>query len=145
MVRAVLAGALLGGVMAAGAPRLKDPPPLPCPDGRWAVERYEVNGQVRDARAMAGYVIIHSRTTATLELNGGEVGTERVIWAEARAGAGQMDFTSDRWAGVKRGIWKLDGDTLTECESAPGGDRPTEYTAPAGSGRTLWVLKRVKD
>jgi hypothetical protein len=56
-----------------------------------------------------------------------------------------MDFTSDQWAGVKRAIWKLDGDTLTECESAPDGERPTDFTAPAGSGRTVWVLQRVKE
>ena len=40
MVRAVLAGALLAGV-AVAAPRLKEPPAAPIPEGRWSVERYE--------------------------------------------------------------------------------------------------------
>lgn len=143
MVRTLTAIVVLAGV-AGGAPRLKDPPAPAFPDGRWAVEGYECNGQVRDARGMAGYVIVHTRTATTLEHFGREVGTERVTWGEARAGAGQMDFTPDG-GGVKKGIWKLDGDTLTECESAPGGDRPTDYTAPKGSGRTVWVLRRIKE
>ena len=74
MVRAILAGTLLGATVAAGAPRLKDPPAPPIPEGRWAVERYEKDGLVRDARAMAGYVIVNTRTTSTLELHGREVG-----------------------------------------------------------------------
>jgi uncharacterized protein (TIGR03067 family) len=127
--------------VAVTAPQLKDPPAPSIPEGRWTVERYELNGNVRDAAAMAGYILIHTRTTATLELNGHDVGVERVSWGAP----GQVDFTSDRWAGVKRSIWKRDGDTLLLCESAPDGDRPTEFTAPVGSGRTLWVLKRVKD
>src|SRR5688500_8407462 len=122
MTRSVAVIALLAGV-AGGAPRLKDPPGPAFPEGRWTVERYECNGQVRDAQAMAGYVIVNTRTTTTLELHGRKVGTELVNWGEARGGAGQVDFTSE--GGVKRGIWKLDGDTLTECESAVGGDRPT--------------------
>ena len=144
MVRAILAGTLLGATVAAGAPRLKDPPAPPIPEGRWAVERYEKDGLVRDARAMAGYVIVNTRTTSTLELHGREVGTERVTWRPG-VPVGQMEFTSDQWAGVKRAIWKLEGDTLTECESAPDGERPTDFTAPAGSGRSVWVLRRIRE
>ncbi len=39
-------------------------------------------------------------------------------------------------------IYVLAGDTLTICMSH-GEVRPTEFKAEAGSGRTLWVLKRV--
>jgi len=128
----------------AAAPRLKDPPPQASAEGRWTVERYEKDGHVRDAASMAGYVQVHTKTASTLEYNGGEVGTEKVKYSEA-GGVHQMDFTSDQWAGVKRGIWKVEGDTLTECESAVDGERPTDFTAPAGSGRSLWVLKRVRE
>jgi uncharacterized protein (TIGR03067 family) len=42
------------------------------------------------------------------------------------------------------GIYELDGDTQKVCFSAPGKDRPTEFSAKAGSGNLLSVWKRKK-
>jgi len=42
------------------------------------------------------------------------------------------------------GIYDLDGDTVKFCFAAPGKERPTEFTAKAGSERTLSVWKRDK-
>jgi uncharacterized protein (TIGR03067 family) len=45
---------------------------------------------------------------------------------------------------IIRGIYELDGDTVKFCFSAPGGERPTDFTAKAGSNRTLSTWKRTK-
>lgn len=43
-----------------------------------------------------------------------------------------------------KGIYKIDGDTLTSCVSEIGKDHPTEFSAKAGTGKTLRVFKRIK-
>jgi uncharacterized protein (TIGR03067 family) len=42
------------------------------------------------------------------------------------------------------GIYELDGDTQKVCFTAPGKDRPAEFSATAGSGNLLSVWKRKK-
>lgn len=42
------------------------------------------------------------------------------------------------------GVYELNGDTVRFCFSAPGMDRPTDFTAKAGDGRTSSVWKRDK-
>jgi uncharacterized protein (TIGR03067 family) len=43
-----------------------------------------------------------------------------------------------------KGIYKLDGDTLTSCVAEVGKDHPSEFASKPGSGHTLRVFRRVK-
>lgn len=70
----------------------------------------------------------------------------------------EFDFEADRTRAVDftyvkgaakgktlRGIYRTESDTLTVCVPAePEGDRPTSFTSPKGSGRTLLVLKKTR-
>jgi len=42
------------------------------------------------------------------------------------------------------GIYEIDGGAFQVCVARPGDERPTEFSAQAGSGRTLVVYKREK-
>ena len=61
----------------------------------------------------------------------------------------QIDLTSLEEGKTKGksvlGIYKCDGDTLTLCESAPGKDRPTRFSAAKGpgSGTSLQIFRRA--
>jgi uncharacterized protein (TIGR03067 family) len=54
--------------------------------------------------------------------------------------------TTDTLPGGKeiKGIYKLDGDTLTSCVAEVGKERPSEFASRPGSGHTLRVFERVK-
>jgi uncharacterized protein (TIGR03067 family) len=41
------------------------------------------------------------------------------------------------------GIYEVNGDTLRSCVAPVGKDRPTQFSAEAGSGHTLRVFRRV--
>lgn len=43
------------------------------------------------------------------------------------------------------GIYEIDGDKLKFCFAAADKDRPSEFTAKAGSGNTLSIWKRKKE
>src|SRR5437773_2528929 len=44
-----------------------------------------------------------------------------------------------------KGIYKIEGDTITYCWAEPDKDRPKEFESKSGAGVTLMVLKRVKE
>jgi uncharacterized protein (TIGR03067 family) len=55
------------------------------------------------------------------------------------------DVTDGFFKGKKQlGIYEIDGDTVKFCFTNPDQDRPTDFTAKTGSGRTLSTWKKEK-
>jgi uncharacterized protein (TIGR03067 family) len=139
MLTLILASALL-----LGAPAPKDGrTPTDPPSGEWEVLKREDDGSViydnkdrptdRTMRLEASKLVLVFR---------GKFPREQRAAYYKNGEAFEIDLSPDDPPSVTRGIWKLDGDTLLICLGVPGGNRPTDFTAPGGSKRTLWTLKR---
>jgi uncharacterized protein (TIGR03067 family) len=66
----------------------------------------------------------------------------KVYQGRCRAADGEIDLVDDLANFRARGIYGRNGDTLTICFHES--QRPTDFTAEKGSGRTLIVLKKRK-
>jgi uncharacterized protein (TIGR03067 family) len=83
-------------------------------------------------------------------------GNKHSVYFEDKVVAKDVSFTLDPKKNPKtttdtlpdgkeiKGIYKLDGNTLTSCVAEVGKDRPSEFDSKPGSGHTLRVFKRVK-
>jgi hypothetical protein len=138
---------LLLTALSAGAPRPKeerkvDPDP---PVGSWEVQRAAERGREIEA-VPAGLIFRFTPDTKTVVFTGHglELSTAKAGYFVA-GGVRQVDliYPSDPTK-TRLGIWKVDGDTMTLCEGEIGAARPTDFSVPEGSGRALYVLKRVK-
>jgi uncharacterized protein (TIGR03067 family) len=131
-----------------GAPETKtEPKPAEPPTGEWYMERFEYEGEVRPSLARGRFNVYRFTDKAMILLSAGS-GEQRVreirsdpVRFVAAAGHSHLDFGEP--AETQAGIFKVDGDTLTICFGPDGKRRPTDFTAPKGSGNMVWVLKRV--
>jgi RNA polymerase sigma factor (sigma-70 family) len=93
--------------------------------------------------------------TATVKITADEItatvgGEDRVstYTIDPKARPKTMDITHKRAGGgeeLSRGLYKLEGDTLTFCANRkPGADRPTDFDSKEGSDIIVMVLKRVR-
>jgi len=111
--------------------------------GTWQLVSAETDGQkAPEERVQQTRVVI--------------AGSKHTVYFGADAVAKDVPFTLDPTKSPKatddtlsdgqvvRGIYKLDGDILTSCVAQAGKDRPTEFTAQAGSGQMLRVFRRAK-
>jgi uncharacterized protein (TIGR03067 family) len=115
--------------------------------GVWVAASAERNGKPADD--LKGHQLTFRGDTFVIRSKDGEVlyqGTFRVDKAQ-RPAAIDFRHTRGKLEGKTwKGIYALEGDTLKTCDNGPdpAGDRPTDFSARAGSGRVSIVFKRGK-
>lgn len=115
-------------------------------EGEWTMESGEIDGQAmpEEMRKTAKRAVKDRETTVTV---GGQMFMKAKFVVDPSKKPKTIDYTmtGGPTAGkTQLGIYELDGDTVKFCFSAPGKDRPTDFTTKEGSGRTLSVWKRAK-
>jgi len=140
---------LLGAALALGAPGLKDPPKrVQSVVGVWVAESFTFAGKPRPP----GSRPIRYEFTADGKWYSyrGERKTamERTYFTNPKADPPQIDLNYDpaeQEAPIGRGIFKVEGDTLTLCFVRNNGTRPTTFESTGEPPALLYVLKRVKE
>jgi len=102
--------------------------PLPLPDSEMKTITFTAEGKV--IREGAGKTEDGGTITVDLKKTPHEIDV-------VEAGGQQMGQTG-------KGIFKVEGDTITICMTIGDGERPTKFESPAGSQNILFTMKRVK-
>jgi uncharacterized protein (TIGR03067 family) len=141
-VSVVLALALVAAVGADDATKKE----LAQLEGEWSMVSGEADGvSMPDATVKTGKrVAKDGETTITF---GGQVYFKAKFSIDPTKKPKAIDYTMTEGPTKGKthlGIYEVDGDTARFCFAAPGGDRPTDFTAKEGSRRTLSVWKRDK-
>ena len=114
----------------------------------WSLDQANVDGQDLDVGKENGKNL-PADCLLTLTFEGNEYS---YLTADGQQGKGSYRIDASRQlrtldltpSGVNkkpiRAIYKWQGDELKLCVGAPGKDRPTDFTAPAGTGRRVLVF-----
>src|SRR5262249_29705787 len=113
-------------------------------EGEWTMVSGEIEGQPMPEafRKTARRVAKGDETTVTM---GGQLFMKAKYTVDPVRRPRTIDYAMT--GGPSRGktqlgIYELDGNTVKFCFASPGKERPTEFSAKAGSGQTLSVWKR---
>jgi uncharacterized protein (TIGR03067 family) len=146
-MRTVLCLGLAGYLAAAGsaAPVGKDPPPKGPPIvGEWEFVSLTVNGRT-DLGDPFVWAFAADGTMVIRKYDKVLSGPRRGYALGADGDPAALDViadTADAGTPVYRGLWKVDGDTLTIC-TGNDGPRPAAFDSPKGSQAFLYVFRRV--
>ncbi len=114
-------------------------------EGTWRVTSLEINGNKSSEEDAKKITVVNKADGAwILQVDGEKVteGTSEIDPTQKPKTIDFMETEGDNKGKIVWGIYELGDDTRKLCYGGPGKDRPTEFSAPAGSGRVLVEFKR---
>jgi uncharacterized protein (TIGR03067 family) len=140
-------GPIFVTALAIGAPAIKESPKREDSlGGEWVLENATFNGK-RLSEPRERDLRFGPDGRGSIGNAGDGTKPDFVYEADVRSNPPAIDllFYPDGSRDKRRGIFKVEGDTLTVCLESDGGEgRPTTFDAPEGTRRLLYVLKRPK-
>jgi uncharacterized protein (TIGR03067 family) len=128
--------------LAAPAPKEVPKKEAPTVVGNWVPESLVMSGTPEKLDAGMSFTLTADGKCLVKEGAGDP--DEMLYNIDPKKDPGHFDLREPGMQGeLMKGIYKLDGDTLTICLSMKG-DRPDKFESPAGSMNLLVTLKRVK-
>ena len=115
--------------------------------GTWAATRAERDGKAADD--VVGHRLSFTGNRFQIRSKDGKPLYEGTFRVDPRVKPAAIDFEHTKGAlkgKAWKGIYALDGDTLTTCDNGPNLDkgRPAAFEAKTGSGHILITFKRAK-
>lgn len=117
-------------------------------EGTWRAVSVEANGNAVNPDDVKKIVVENGRDGEwTILVDGKEVadGTSTV---DPTVTPKTIDFKTTKGPNAGQttyGIYELTGKTRKICFAEPGRQRPSDFSSPAGSGRTLAIFERVEE
>jgi uncharacterized protein (TIGR03067 family) len=115
--------------------------------GSWRLSAKEVDGKKFSEEEIKGVIATADGEGRVSVRRGDKVigGGAVKLGPTKRPKAIDITFTEgERKGQTALGIYEVEGDAFRVCVARAGDERPAEFTAKAGSGRTLVVYKREK-
>jgi uncharacterized protein (TIGR03067 family) len=142
---------LVGLALTVAAPAPKETPKKEAPGivGSWSLEKMEFGGMPLPAGAagQGDLALTFNQDGTVVATKGGKVEPGPATYShDPKKSPAEFDLTEGRGGGKDmtiRGIYKIEGETLTLCMS-PMGERPTKFESPAGGQTIMMVFKRFK-
>jgi uncharacterized protein (TIGR03067 family) len=115
--------------------------------GTWRVISREVDGKKASEEELKGVTLTRDETGKFSVRRGDKLIVAGVIKIDPTKKPKTTDvtYTGGEFKGqTALGIYEIEGDTYRGCVARPGGERPKDFSAKAGSGHSLIVYKREK-
>jgi uncharacterized protein (TIGR03067 family) len=130
-----------------GAPQPKDAPKSPDPPtlvGDWVCTGITDGGRVNTTDVEAPIEIEFTADGKIRFTKKGKAEPDGTYTADPKTDPPAMDLTLEPGGGLLRGIYKVEGGTLTVCcEDVDRGTRPERFAAPAGTKLMLLAFTRI--